>query len=118
MRRILKENSGFIASPHGKISYLLIRTSRKKTMEIRINRHAQVHVIAPHRAPTREIHRFIQKKTPWIVQKVEEVKKEIIKSLTITNEEFKAYISKNYYLANKFTYDYYLDGIKNILKND
>ncbi len=47
---------------------------------------------------------------------IEEIKKEIRKSLTITNKEFKDYISKNYNLAYKFTYDYYLERIKNIFK--
>ncbi len=49
---------------------------------------------------------------------IEGLKNEISKSLTLTVKEFKTYISNNYHLANKFTYDYYVDRIKNILKND
>ena len=41
-----------------------------------------------------------------------EVKKAINSSLEITNKEFKAYITKNYILANKFTYAYYKERIQ------
>jgi len=56
----------------GPIDYSLVRSSRRRTMEISITDHLEVKVAAPRFVPQKEIHEFIQEKAGWIIRKLDE----------------------------------------------
>ena len=58
----------------GDISYVLVRSTRRRTIAISIGSTAQVRVAAPRYAPDKEIRSFIVEKAPWIQKKLIEAR--------------------------------------------
>lgn len=69
-----QESLHALLTKSGNISFLL-RKSRRRTMSIAINTKAQVIVSAPLFLKETEVASFIKKKSDWIVEKIQEIKK-------------------------------------------
>ncbi len=64
-----------VNGPEGLVSFLLKRSSQRRTVAIMVNEQAKVTVSAPLYSTEKFIRTFIQEKTPWIVRKVREAEK-------------------------------------------
>ena len=61
----------FLLSQHGKIEYILKKSSGRRTMCITITDKAQVQIAAPYHSSFKQIEAFIGEKSCWIVSKVD-----------------------------------------------
>ena len=73
-KRIIR-TGGCLQTKEGEIPYLLSRSTGRRTLTISIDEHADVRVASPFTMKQHEINSFIQKKTKWILNKINEVKK-------------------------------------------
>ena len=64
-----------LETSQGILSYLLIRSPRRKTIAIHITLEAQMKVLAPRFVEEHRIDAFIREKVHWIVRKTHEIKK-------------------------------------------
>jgi predicted metal-dependent hydrolase len=62
-----------VSTSFGEITYFLLRSSRRKTIEISVNEQEQVRVIAPVYATQSIVESFVYKRADWILRRVKEV---------------------------------------------
>jgi len=81
------------------IPYTIVKTRRRKTIGIIIDRNGEVKVHVPYGAAERQIYEVVQKKADWIIEKVNEVKE---RNSNLTSRQ---YISgeKLLYLGKEYT---------------
>jgi len=73
-KRITKEACS-IPTNEGEISYVLTRSSARRTLTITIGEKADVSVASPYNMKEREVFDFINEKARWITKKVKEARK-------------------------------------------
>ena len=94
-----------LATRTGEIPYLLIRSSRRRTIAISVGAEAQVHVAAPRYAADREIRDFILEKSSWIQKRLMHARRdqEILRQRQyLTGNNF-LFLGKKYSLQVKAT---------------
>ncbi|MCK5503849.1 MAG: DUF45 domain-containing protein, partial [Thermodesulfovibrionia bacterium] len=64
-----------LKTKEGNISFVLARSSGRKTLTITVDKHAQVSVASPFTMREKDIHGFIHEKAQWILAKVGEAGK-------------------------------------------
>lgn len=69
-----KDKDASVRSSGGTIPYALYRSSRRRTMEIRVTDELEVRVVAPRHTPEKEIRSFILEKARWISLRMEEAR--------------------------------------------
>ncbi len=57
----------------GSISYLLLRSSRRETIEVRITTHGQVRVTAPSYVCQDDIEKFLSQRAHWVTERLNEI---------------------------------------------
>lgn len=85
MFRRTNKKLSYLATDVGIISFCLTRSSRRRSIMIRIEETAQISVVVPFYAKLEEIHQFIREKACWIQQKVEQTK---VKQAFLKNKHF------------------------------
>jgi len=63
----------FIRTPSGRIDYLLLRSSRRATIEVSVTDEEQIRVVAPVYVSLKVIERFLCERATWIMKRLQEV---------------------------------------------
>lgn len=89
-----------VTTPFGIIGYSLCRSSKRRTLAIAVDHHAQVRVFAPTCVHEKRVTQFIHEKSRWIIEKVREFEQRLpllAKHHYIDGEEF-LFLGKKYFL--------------------
>src|SRR6185436_6176396 len=96
-KHIIKEDF-CLETAYGLLSFLLIRSSGRRSMCITVTQQAAVEIAVPTTCPQQSVEEFIHKKAKWIFGKIEEARKNqgILESRRfISGREF-LFLGKNF----------------------
>src|SRR5210317_1022021 len=67
-----KAQEGSVSTKSGDISYILLKSSRRRSMEISVNEQEQVRVVVPTYVSQKTIESFIHERADWIMKRLRE----------------------------------------------
>ena len=73
--RDIKESQHTLSTSKGRMDFVLKKSSRRRTISISVDKQARIAVAAPSYTADKEIFLFIQQKSDWILEKVQEAQK-------------------------------------------